>query len=325
MLAPRSGIVYWTLKLGLRRLSVLAESPIAVIILNWNRRDDTLRCIHSLVASNDIPLDVIVVDNASTDDSVQAIESAFPHVLIIRNERNLGFAEGNNVALRDVTAKNYEYVLLLNNDAVVAPDTITRMIAVIRNRPDVAIVGPSICYLKTPDIVWSAGGQIDWQTGDVTSTHYGRPISTLRADPFEVDHLSGCCMLIRVAAIRVAGLLDPRFFMYYEESEWCARFSRYGYSLMICPSARAWHDISPRAQEGSPAIAYYMTRNHLLFLKATRAPFGAWSHTVVAQCRTVVSLFIRPHSPERARGRIPMLRAMRDFALGRYGQARARG
>lgn len=303
----------------------MAEVRIAVVIVNWNRRSDTMRCIESLVKSAYRSLDITVVDNASTDDSVSTIREAFRYVQIIQNQQNLGFAEGNNVALRKVISSDYEFVLLLNNDALVAPDAITQMMTVLDANPDVGVVGPAICYLNSSQVVWSAGGRVDWLTGNVTSPYYNRMIDALPSVPYEVDHASGCCLLIRTAAIRAAGLLDPRFFMYYEESEWCVRIRRSGYGLMICPGARVWHDINPRVQEGSPSIAYYMTRNHLLFLRATGAPWQAWVHTLVGQVRTVVSLFIRPHSPERALGRVPMLRAMRDFALCRYGKAPARG
>jgi GT2 family glycosyltransferase len=144
-------------------------------------------------------------------------------------------------------------------------------------------------------------------------------VSELPTQQYEVDHVTGCAMLVRSEAIARAGLLDSRFFMYYEETEWCARIARHGYRLVVVPQARVLHAISPEAQVGSPAIAYYMTRNHLLFLRATHAPVGAWVYTVSQQVRTLASLFLTRATPARKRGRVPMLRAMRDFALGRFG------
>jgi GT2 family glycosyltransferase len=126
-------------------------------------------------------------------------------------------------------------------------------------------------------------------------------------------------MLVRSAAIRRAGLLDPAFFMYYEETEWCVRLRRAGYSLWVEPRACVRHDVQPGQQLGSHAVAYYMTRNKLLFLQRTRAPGSAWAATLAGQLRTVASLYLKPRSLQRARGRGPMVAAMRDFALGRYG------
>lgn len=294
-------------------------SSVAVVIVNWNRRDDTLRCIASVQASTGCRPDIFLVDNASSDGSVEAVAAAHPDVNIVVNELNLGFAEGNNVALRRVLAANYPYVMLLNNDTAVAADALQWMLETMRLHPRVGVVSPAICYLDQPDIVWSAGGTIDWRSGSVGSSFFNAPRQGLPTEPFEAGHVSGCCMLLTRSAILDAGLLDPRFFMYYEETEWCVRIARSGHRILVAPRAVIWHAIEPRRQEGSPAIAYYMTRNHLLFLSATRAPLRAWIMTVGAQLRTVGSLFITPQSLARSRGRVPMLRAMRDFARGRFG------
>jgi GT2 family glycosyltransferase len=297
----------------------LAIDAVAVIIVNWNRKEDTLRCLASLADSTGPRLDAFVVDNASSDGSVNAIRSAYPEARVIRNERNDGFAEGNNVALREVLSANYDYALLLNNDTVVAPTAIKQLFAELRANPGAGVVSPAICYLARPDTVWSAGGRISWSSGEVASAYLDTPLHLLPRAPYGVDHVSGCCMLLRTDAIRAAGLLDPRFFMYYEETEWCVRIARHGHTLWVVPQAVIWHAIEPARQAGSSAIAYYMTRNHLLFLKATRAPLHAWVVTTFRQLRTVASLYIKPSGAARKRGRVPMLRAMRDFACARFG------
>lgn len=294
---------------------------VAAIVVNWNRWSDTLRCLASLKASTGVDLSIVVVDNASTDGSRAAIELAYPDVEIMRNDANLGFAEGNNVAIRRLLRRGIPYLLLLNNDAIVAPDAIARLVAPLEVNAALGVTSGAVCYFSRPDTVWSAGGRIDWRTGAVGSDWYGADIAELPADPWSVDHVTGCCMLVRGSAIVRAGMLDPRFFMYYEETEWCARLTRAGYGILVVPDARVWHAIDPDAQEGSRSIAYYMTRNHLLFLRAARAPARAWAVTLYRQVRTIASLFVRPGSVTRMRGRVPMLRAMRDFALGRFGQA----
>jgi GT2 family glycosyltransferase len=290
--------------------------PIAAIVVNWNRRDDTLR---SLAAVDYPALAVILVDNASADDSREAVRAAYPTMRIVENTTNLGFAEGNNVALRLALAEGYPFILLLNNDATIAPDALDLLLRPLLADPRVAISAPAICYLGAPERIWSAGGAIDWRTGEVGSAWCDRPLAALPAAPFAVDHVSGCAMLVRSAAVARAGLLDPRFFMYYEETEWCARITRHGHGIVVVPQARVWHDIAPLAQAGSPAIAYYMTRNHLLFLHAAGAGRGAWARTVARQLRTIGSLFLTEQGPDRVRGRVPMLLALRDFALGRFG------
>ncbi len=295
------------------------EPRIAAIVVNWNRREDTLRCLDSLARSDYPALDVFLVDNASSDGSREAVAAAFPAVKLIANERNLGFAEGNNVALRLALAADYPYVLLLNNDATIAPDAIRLLLQPLLADARLGISGPAIVYADLPQRLWSAGGAIDWRRGTASGLYDDRPFAVLPERPFAVDHVSGCCMLARGAAIAEAGVLDPRFFMYYEETEWCVRIARLGYSIVVVPAARVWHAVVPGAHTGSPAIAYYMTRNHLLFLRATGAPRRAWIHTLYRQLRTLSSLYLRGHSPERVRGRTPMLLALRDFCLGRFG------
>lgn len=298
----------------------MPDAPaVAAIVVNWNRCADTLRCLASLAAVEHEGLHIFLVDNASTDGTVAAVRRDFPAVRVIENRANLGFAEGNNVALRLALREGFPYLLLLNNDATIAPDALRLLLQPLLEDHQIGASGPAIAYLATPEIIWSAGGAFDRRRGTVTSPWCDRPVAALPEQPYPIDHLSGCAMLLRAAAIARAGLLDPRFFMYYEETEWCARIARHGFGLAIVPAARVWHDISPQAQEGSPAIAYYMTRNHLLFLRATGARGSAWAYTLYRQARTVASLYLTAQRPERARGRWPMVLAMRDFALGRFG------
>lgn len=292
---------------------------VAAIVVNWNRCADTLRCLASLDALAQPNLTVFLVDNASTDGSVAAARRAFPAVRVIENRENLGFAEGNNVALRLALREGFPYLLLLNNDATIAPEALGLLLQPLLDDQHLGVSGPAIAYLAAPETVWSAGGAIDRRRGTVTNPWCDRPLAALPRYPYAVEHLSGCAMLLRTAAVELAGLLDRRFFMYYEETEWCARIARHGFGLTVVPAARVWHDISPRAQEGSPAIAYYMTRNHLLFLRATGAQTSAWAYTLYRQLRTLASLYVTAQRPERVRGRWPMLLALCDFARGRFG------
>lgn len=297
---------------------------IATVILNWNRKADTLRCLASLRESTYLENDLFVVDNASTDGSVEAVQESFPEARLIVNPENLGYAEGNNVAMRRALDLGYDAIMLLNNDTVVAPDAIGLMAESLSADPTIGIVSPVMYFLDRPERIWSAGGTIDWRRGSVDSSHYAATADDLPAGDFIVDHVSGCCMLVRADAIRDAGLLDPRFFMYFEETEWCVRISRAGHRILVNPLASIWHDISPDAQLGSPFVAYYMTRNQLLFLRATGAPRAAWVRTLWGQFRTLASLFLKPSSLARMRGRVPMVWGIRDFALGRFGPAQVK-
>jgi GT2 family glycosyltransferase len=116
------------------------------------------------------------------------------------------------------------------------------------------------------------------------------------------------------------GLLDDKFFMYYEETEWCVRAGRAGYKIVHIPAAMMWHKISTKARAASPRTHYYMTRNRLLFLHNSHASLQTWFYTGTELARTLLSWTIRPKWQDKRHLRSVMLRAIRDYSLGRFGQ-----
>ena len=293
---------------------------VAVIVLNWNGCEDTLACLTSLSAVNYYPLDVILVDNGSTDGSLEAVRASFPAVTVLETGENLGFAEGNNVGLRHALACGADYVLLLNNDTEVAPDFISALVDAVESTPQAGVAGPTIYYFDRPTIIWSAGGVIDWRRGDSHMMGLDEEDKGQYDAIREVDFVTGCALLVRREAVERAGVLDSRFFIYYEETEWCVRVARAGYRILHVPQARVWHKIRPVQQAASSRIHYLMTRNRLLFLKSTRASMRAWMHTLLAEyLRTLVSWTVRPRWRGRCAQRGAMIRAITDFARGHFG------
>ena len=254
---------------------------VAIIILNWNGRDDTLACLASLSRLDYRANKIIVVDNGSADDSVTAIRTNFPQVTLIETGDNLGYVGGNNVGLDHARTLGTDYALLLNNDTEVAPDFLSLLIQAAEVDPTIGIVGPLIYYFDRPDVVWSAGGAIDWQRG---STHM---IGLNEVDqeqfgsiPHPVEFVTGCALLIKMPVIEQVGMLNTRFFAYYEETEWCVRVTRAGFKILLVPQAKIWHKISLIAREASPQVHYYMTRNRLLFLKLSQMGIRPWLNTL---------------------------------------------
>ncbi|TEU12046.1 MAG: glycosyltransferase family 2 protein, partial [Anaerolineales bacterium] len=295
---------------------------VLVIVLNWNGLVDTLECLESLACLDYPDYKVVIVDNGSMDGSVKAIREHFPDVTLIENEENLGYAGGNNVGLRYAMAQGADYALLLNNDTVVDPAFLRILVDAAEADPTVGIVGPTIYYHERPDVIWSAGGAIDWRRGSTRMVgldeqdegQFGQVLRT-------VDFVTGCAMLVRRAVLEQAELLDERFFAYYEETEWCVRASRAGFKIVHVPLACIWHKISPIAQADSPLVHYYMTRNRLLFLKATGAGLGAWLHTLIAEyLRTLISWSVRPRWRGKRAQRRAMLQAIGDTWRGRWGR-----
>ncbi len=292
---------------------------VLILILCYNGVADTLACLESLQRVEYPSFDILALDNASSDGTPEAVRARFPQVTVIENGANLGFAAGNNVGLRYALRHGYDYALLLNNDTEVAPDFLTRLVEVAESDPTVGAVGPTITYYERPDLIWSAGGMIDWKRGVAVMRTNEVDIGQYR-EPAEVDFVTGCALLVKRAALERAGLLDERFFMYFEETEWCVRIRRAGFRILHVPQSRVLHKIPLNARFDKEYLAYYMTRNRLLFLRATGAPLRTWLDVLFRQdLRTYLSLVLRPKWRNRS-GRTGMRRAWIDFWCGRFGR-----
>jgi GT2 family glycosyltransferase len=301
------------------------KPSITCVILNWNGAHDTLACLESLTTVRHPHFSILVVDNGSTDDSVKAIQNAFPDIELIETGENLGFAAGNNVGLRHALAQGAGYALLLNNDTVVDPDFVGQLAAIIKEDDSIGIVGPTIYYHSHPNTIWSAGGAIDWQRGKTWMVGLDeKDNGQFGTTPRPVDFVTGCALMISRRALESAGLLDERFFMYYEETEWCVRVTRAGFGIRHVPAAHIWHKIAPQAQAVSPFVHYYMTRNRLLFLKVTNAGLMPRLYTLTEYSRTLLSWSLRPRW-RRMRGlRGVIWQAMGDYYRGQFGRAEIR-
>lgn len=301
-----------------------SDPGVAIILLNWNGREDTLACLASLNSVDYSNFRVLVVDNGSTDGSPNAIRSRFPDVVVLELGHNLGFVQGNNIGLGWAIGKGFDFALLLNNDTWVSPEFLTLLVAALRADDRVAAAGPTIYYADQPDVIWSAGGEIDWNRGrtDMRSMDE-RDHGQLGSTPREVDFVTGCALLVRLAVVSRIGLLDPRFFAYYEETEWCLRMRRAGYRILHVPGAKIWHRITPQAREASPRVAYYMARNRLLFLKLAHAGINSWFYTLFLDyARTLLSWTIKPRWRNKAQQRRAMIRGILDFSRGHFAEWR---
>lgn len=298
--------------------------PVAVIILNWNGGADTLACLESLQKVTYPDTQVIVVDNGSEDDSPTRIRQDFPEVMFKEMGENLGYVGGNNVGMRLAQENGAHYALLLNNDTEVSPDFLDQLVAALEADDEAGIAGPSIYYFSDPGILWSAGGEIDPRRGITRMTGMGlADRGQYGSRPRPVDFVTGCALLVRVSLLDTVGLLEERFFAYYEETEWCVRLRRHGYKCLHVPVSKIWHKISPQAREASPQVHYYMTRNRLLFLKLTRAGIQPFLRTLLEYSRTLASWSLKPRWRGKRPQRQAMLQAIRDYFRGRFGRVDA--
>lgn len=235
-----------------------------IILLNWNRVNDTLECLASLRRQSISNFHVLVVDQNSSDGSQVQIAERFPEVKVLANHENSGFARGMNLGIRFALDRQAETILLLNNDTIAAPAMLELLLK--HASSDHGIVAPAIFYADAPDTIWSTGGGIQPLLLEMTGDH-GRN-QQLPMQPVERDFLSGCAMLVRRAVFERVGIFDERFFMYYEDLDFCLRVRQAGYKLLLVPSAHLWHKVSQSSGgSNSPNERYQMARSSGLYFR----------------------------------------------------------
>lgn len=297
----------------------MAQPYIVAVILNTNRREDTCAVLASLEQNTYQNHRVIVLDNASTDGSVQAIRTAFPAVQIIELRQNLGYAGNNNVGIQAALAQGAEWVFVLNEDTILAPDCLARLIEVGQSNLRLGIVGPMVYHYNESNVIQSAGGKMgrDWQAWHLGQNEQDQGQFS---QAHEVDWISGCAILVRREVIEQVGMLDQRFFYYWEETEWCLRAREAGWRIMHIPQAKLWHKGVQRDYQPNPAVTYYATRNHLLMLAKHHAPIAAWIATWGLLLRTLASWSIKPQWRSKRAHRDAMWQGTVDFLSHRWGK-----
>lgn len=293
---------------------------VGVVVVNWNGSADTLRCVDSLRQSDYGAVEIVIVDNGSTDDSVAAILSAEPDTMLIETGQNLGYTGGHNAGMRYFLERDAAYVLLLNNDAVVAPNTITEMVKTAQQWMGLCFVGAEICMLEKPDTVLSAGGALHdgWRV-----EHSGAgELSAFRPNrPYVTEFISGCAILASRDAVARTGLLDEEFFLYYEDVEWSYRARQRGVTLLVAPQALVWHPDTHRRDNNSQRVSYYGTRNALLFAHKHELGIWTWLALWLYHVRMLVSWTVRPRWRHKRPQRDALWLAMRDYLGGRFGRS----
>lgn len=234
------------------------------ITLNWNQRDETLGCLQSLSNLNYANLRLLLVDNASTDGTPLAVAECYPHIKIIINKKNLGFGAGFNVGIRYALEQGAEYVLIINNDARLAPDALTQMLSL--SQPNIGMIAPKIYYASEPERIWSLGGMRHPLNYEMIGDARGQIDCGQWDTVLERDYFVGCILLFSAKMLNEVGLFDEDFFLYYEDSDLSVRARQAGYRLLLCPLAYGWHKVAiSSGGSDSPNERYWMARSSVYF------------------------------------------------------------
>lgn len=305
------------------------KPKVSVIILSWNRKNDTLETIKSLVKSNinNFFMEIYVVDNGSSDGSQEAIKKLFKEIgksdnlstKITELDTNLGFAGGNNVGMRNALSRDFDYIALLNDDTLVDKDLVGNMIKEHLCFPDAGAISPKIYFTKGFEfhkkykenglgkVIWYAGGDIDWN--NVYGSNHGvDEVDDGQYDEVrETDFATGCFVMYKAKVLKEVGLYDEKYFAYMEDADHAQRLKSKAWKILYSPKGILWHKVSQSSGIGSDLNDYFITRN--------RMRFGMR----YASLRTKFALF-RESVKILLTGRKWQKFGTRDYYLGRWGK-----
>lgn len=241
---------------------------VTIVIVNYYSQKIVSRCLHSLRALNRDDLNYVVVDNSEQPD-MAALKSLHPSALLLRPGTNLGFGGGSNMGILHALKNEIPYILLLNPDIRIEKDFISPLLDAMETDHKLGMAGPCIVEDAKGRDLWQGIGSINWWLGGPKQRWYKN--LTRPEKPVFVPFLSGCAMLLRSEAVSQVGLMEDKYFLYFEDIDYSQAFLRAGWKLAFIPSAEVFHASSSTVGRHSELQVYQLSRNRLWFLQR-------WAH-----------------------------------------------
>lgn len=311
---------------GFQSCEIRMKPLVVVVIVVWNGVADTIECLRSLEADDYPNKQILVVDNGSTDGTVERIHGEGFHVSVIKCPLNLGFTGGNNVGLAEARRRGARYAFLLNNDTTLEPNALTLLVAAAESRGGAGLLSPEVHYYDAPGAVWFAGASLSLARGealhrDITgnfrqSGASEETVGELQTVPSE--WVSGCAMLVRMEALGEVGGFDDRFFLTWEDVDWCVRMRHARWEVVVVPRARIYHKCGRSGARLTGIHRYYAVRNSLL-LTAKHAGTFYLTALVWILCRHVRDALRRGQEAKK-QNFVTIFEGLKDHLLGRYGR-----
>ena len=293
------------------------EREVYAIILNWNGKKFLKKCLSSVLKST-YRVSVVVVDNGSVDGSVAYIKKNYPQIAIIKNRDNLGWGVGNNKGIEYALRKGADAIFILNNDTEIDKRCISNMVSELCKSEKVGIDGQKI-YLS---VNGKKKKKISYAGGKFTKNRYfGMHIGDDKLDIGQFDKIkkteftTGAAMMVKSEVFRKIGYFENRFFIYYEEGDFCMRANKVGIEILFIPNAHVFHVFSGTVKLNSPFQHYYTTRNHYLFVE-TMCPWNVKVREIFRTPKTI-SEFMKSRDLDK---RKYSLLGIRDYFLRRFGK-----
>lgn len=252
----------------------IEKDRVVVVIVNWERPQETIQCIQSVIESDFPDIQIIVIDNGSGDDSLEQIQKEFPAITLIPLPDNIGFTGGYNTGIEHALKTEANHVFLINNDTVIEKDTIQQLVG---SRWDVAV--PKIAFYENSNLIWAAGARWRRFPPTVKMIGYQKQDNQKYNRSYPLDYATGCALMVKRAVLSKLGGFDPQYVNYMEDYDFSYRVKESGYSIGYVPEAKVLHKVSRSLGISSPQRWHYLGRNTVLFYrKGNRFPtYMLWS------------------------------------------------
>lgn len=238
---------------------------VVVVICNWNKKDYLADCIDSVWKSSYSDFDIIVVDNDSSDGSVELVKATYGSKLkIICNPVNKGGAGGFNAGLREALSGNYEYIYLLDNDVRLDSDAMGELVKFLDNHDSYGAAGSKLYMMDYPEKIQEMGADIDWENFHVSPHYKGYIDHEKLPDVVQCDYVPACSVMVRAAVLSEVGIMDENYFIYWDDIEWFHRMKLQGYKIAAISKSKVWHKMGA-ANRTTTFPTYYFWRNRVHF------------------------------------------------------------
>jgi len=294
---------------------------IGIVICNYNKKNDALACIRSILESKFQDYDIYVVDNASTDGSAEAIRNAYgEQVTLLVNQENLGGSGGFNTGLRAAFQKGYPYLMCVDNDALLDENAVGNLLAFLQEHPETGIAAAKIYHREAPDYVQQFGQKIDFENFCTDVTYFNAYEDGSMPEYVYTDAVAACALMIRRSVIEKIGFMPEENFLYWDDTEWCYLCNRAGWKVASVGNAMALHAMGAKKELENTFPTYYAWRNWIRFFMRYTEP-GDWEAMAGTFLDSMFQIVYEGlHKGEKNRSRTVML-AYDDAIHGVTGKA----
>lgn len=294
---------------------------IGIVICNYNKKNDALACIRSILESKFQDYDIYVVDNASTDGSAEAIRNAYgEQVTLLVNQENLGGSGGFNTGLRAAFQKGYPYLMCVDNDALLDENAVGNLLAFLQEHPETGIAAAKIYHREAPDYVQQFGQKIDFENFCTDVTYLNAYEDGSMPEYVYTDAVAACALMIRRSVIEKIGFMPEENFLYWDDTEWCYLCNRAGWKVASVGNAMALHAMGAKKELENTFPTYYAWRNWICFFMRYTEP-GDWEAMAGTFLDSMFQIVYEGlHKGEKNRSRTVML-AYDDALHGVTGKA----